>query len=115
MFLLLPLISKVLERVTHDQTKAYLKKKNLLYNYQPGFRTNHSTNLCLSFLADKILKNFDEGLLTGMMLIDLQKAFGTINHEILFKKLKAMGSSEGCITCFQSYLTEGIVFISIKN
>ena len=47
------------------------------------------------------LKGFDEGLLTGMILIDFQKAFGTINHEILFKKLKGMGFSEGCITWFQ--------------
>ena len=98
---LLPLISKVLERVIHDQTNAFLKGNNLLYNYQSGFRTNHSTNLCLSFLTDKILKGFDEGLLTGMILIDLQKAFDTINHEILFKKLKGMGFSEGCITRFQ--------------
>ena len=112
---LLPLISKVLERVIHDQTNAFLKGNNLLYNYQSGFRTNHSTNLCLSFLTDKILKGFDEGLLTGMILIDLQKAFDTINHEILFKKLKAMGFSEGCITWFQSYLSERIFFISIEN
>ena len=66
-------------------------------------------------MTDKILKAFDEGLLAGMILIDLQKAFDTINHEILFKKLKAMGFSEGCITCFQSYLSERIYFISIEN
>ena len=95
---LLPLISKVLERTIHDQTNAFLKRNNLLYNYQSGFRTDHSTNLCLSFLTDKIVKGFDEGLLTGMMLIDLQKAFDTFNHEILLKRLKAMGFSEGCIT-----------------
>ena len=112
---MLPLISKVLERVTHDQTNAFLKGNNLQYNYQSGFRTNHSTNLCLSFLTDKILKSFDEGLLTGMILIDLQKAFDTINHEILFKNLKAMGFSEGCITWFQSYLSERTFFISIEN
>ena len=93
-----PLISKVLERVIRDQKNAFFKQNNLLYNYQSGFRTNHSTNLCLSFLTDKILKGFDEGLLTGMILIDLQKAFDTINHEILFKKLEAVGFSEGCIT-----------------
>ena len=70
---LLPLISKVLERVIHDQTSAFLKGNNLLCNYQSGFRTNHSANLCLSFLTDKILKGFGEGLLTGMILTDLQK------------------------------------------
>ena len=63
----------------------------------------------------KILKGLDEGLLTGMILIDLQKAFGTINHEILFKKLKAIGFFEGYITWLQSYLSERIFFISIEN
>ena len=63
-----------------------------IYNYQSGFRGNHSTNLCLSFLTDKILKGFDEGLLTGMILIDLQKAFDTIAHEICYKNLKRSNS-----------------------
>ena len=108
-------ISKFLKRVIHNQTNAFLKGNNLLYNYQSGFRTNHSTNQCLSRLTDKILKGIDEGLLTGMILIDLKKAFNTINHEILFKKLKAKGFSEWCITWFQSYLSKRIFFISIEN
>ena len=108
-------ISKFLKRVIHNQTNAFLKGNNLLYNYQSGFRTNHSTNQCLSLLTDKILKGIDEGLLTGMILIDLKKAFNTINHEILFKKLKAKGFSEWCITWFQSYLSKRIFFISIEN
>ena len=78
---LLPLISKIIEKVVHNQTNEFLSANKISYNYQSGFRTNHSTNLCLSFLTDKILKGFDEGLLTGMILIDLQKAFDTINHE----------------------------------
>ena len=68
-----------------------------------------------SHLKNKILKGFDGGLLTGMILIDLEKAFDTINHEILFKKLKAMGFIKGCITWFKSHLSERIFFISIEN
>ena len=83
---MLPSISKIIERVIHYQTNAFLSDEDRLYNYQSGFQGNHSTNLCLSFLADKMLKGFDKGLLTGMILIDLQKAFGTIDQEILFKK-----------------------------
>ena len=66
-------------------------------------------------MTDKILKGFDKGLLTGMVLIDLQKTFDRIDHEIIFKKLKAMGFSKGSITWFQSYLFEIICFISIEN
>ena len=83
---LLPLISKIIEKVVHDHTNVFLSANKILCNYQSGFRTNHPTNLCLSFLTDKNLKGFDEGLLTRMILIDLQKAFDTINHEILLKK-----------------------------
>ena len=46
---LLPLISKVIEKVIHDQTSTFLNSRNLLYNYQSGFHKNHSTDYCLSF------------------------------------------------------------------
>ena len=44
---------------------------------------NHSIDKCLPFWNEKILKGFDDGLLTGMILIELQKSFGTSNHDIL--------------------------------
>ena len=49
-------------------------------------RKFHSTGSCLSYLHEKITKGFDSGLLTGMVLIDLQKAFDTIDRNILIKK-----------------------------
>ena len=64
----------------------YLTDNEIQYRYQSGFCKNHSTDTCLSYLTDKILTGFDSGLLTGMILIDLQKAFDTINHDILLKK-----------------------------
>ena len=76
---LLPLIPKVIKKVIHNQTSAFLNSRNLLYNYQSGFRKNHSTDFCLSFLNDKILKGFDQA---GIILIDLQKAFDTIDHDL---------------------------------
>ena len=52
------------------------EENNFLYSYQSGFRTNHSNDLCLSFLTDKILKGFDVGLglITGMISTDLSEA-----------------------------------------
>ena len=91
---LLPLLSKVFERVVLNQTEEFLSLNKVLYDYQSGFGKNHSTDTCLSFLNGKILKGFDDGLLTGMILIDLQKAFDTINHDILLKKLSIIGFSE---------------------
>ena len=66
--------------------QLFLDDNNILYNFQSGFRKKFSTDTCLSLLNDKISKGFDVGLYTGMILIDLQKAFDTIDHEILLKK-----------------------------
>ena len=86
-----------------------------MYNFQSGSRPNHSTNLCLSHLTDKILKWFDDGLLTGMILIDLQKAFDTIKHEVLLKKLKAIRFSEQSIQWFRPYLWDRIFLVETEN
>ena len=69
--LLLPLILKIIEKIF--TTRQMNSSQTTVY--QSGLRTHHSTNLSLSFLTDKILKGFDEGLLTGMILIHLTKSF----------------------------------------
>ena len=68
----------------------------------------------MSFLIDKVLKGFDEGLLTEMILIDLQKASDTKDHETLLQKLKAIRFSESTIKWFK-YLSERIFLVNIKN
>ena len=108
---LLPLTSKVIEKVVHNQTNEFLLDNKILCNYQSGFTANHLANLCLSFLTDKVLKGFDEGLLTGMILNDLQKAFDTI----LLKELASKGLSDKCIQWFRSYLCERIFFMEMEN
>ena len=93
----------------------YLTDSKILHKYQSGFRRNHSTDTCLSYLTDKIVTSFDSGLLTGMILIDLQKAFDTINHDILLKKMSLAGFSCQSITWFESYLSNRRFQVNIKN
>ena len=112
---LLPLISKIFEKIVHDQMIDYLAQYNILYKYQSSFRTKHSTNLCLSYLNVKILKGFDIGLLTGMVLIDLQKAFDMIDHNILLEKLRVIGFCDDTVNWFHSYLTNQVFLVSIEN
>ena len=109
------MLSKIFERVVLNQTEEFLSLNKVLYDYQSGFRKNHSTDTCLSFLNDKILKGFDDGLLTGMILIDLQKAFGTINHDMLLKKLSIIGFSDHTIKWFQSYLSNRKFTVNLEN
>ena len=62
---LLPVISKILEKVIHDQTMDFVTKKIIfLFKFQSGFQKFHSTDFGLSYLQDKVSKGFDSGLLT---------------------------------------------------
>ena len=83
---LLPLLSKLIEKAIHIQTQEYLDKNSLLYKFQSGFRKIFSTESCLVQLNDYIINGMDKGLHTGMILIDLQKAFDTLDHDVLLKK-----------------------------
>ena len=69
---LFPVTSKNLEKVIHHQTMEFGNKNSILYKFQLGFRKVHSTDSCLLHLQDKTAKGFHSGLLTGVILIDLQ-------------------------------------------
>ena len=112
---LLPIVSKIFEKAIHEQTMEHLTDNNILYKYQSGFRENHSSDTSLSHLTNKIMTGFDSVLLTGMILIDLQKLFDTINYDILLKKIASLGSPNHSIKWFQSYLSDRIFRVSIKS
>ena len=59
---LLPVLPKVIEKVVHEQTMKFLHDNDIFYKYQSCFRSNHSTDLFLSFLKDKSWKGFDNGM-----------------------------------------------------
>ena len=84
-----------------------------MYKYQSGFRKHHSTDTCLSYLTDKVKIGFEEGLLTGMVLIDLQKAFDTIDHSILLEKMSCLGFAGKTIAWYTSYLTNRYFIVNV--
>ena len=111
---LLPWISKIFKKIVHDQMIDYLTQCNTLYKCQSSFRTKHSTDLCLSYLNDQILKGFDNGLFTGMILIDLQKVLDTTIIYCVLKRLKAIGFCDDTVR-FHSYLTDWAFLVSTEN
>ena len=76
-----------------------------LYEFQSGFRSSYSTDTCLIHITDYIKLENDKGNFTGMVLLDLQKAFDTINHPILLNKLKWFGAYDITVQWFRSYLS----------
>ena len=103
------------EKIIHMQTQDNLSENNILYKYQSGFRTKHSTDTCFSQLNDNILTGIDNGMLTGMVLIDLQKAFDTIDHEIFFSKMVHLGFSQATISWYKSYLTNRTLLVNVEK
>ena len=92
-------------RIIHDQFYHYLTSNELLTNCQSGFRAKHSTVTSLLETTNKWSINIDNGLLNGVVFIDLKKAFDTIDHAILLDKLTHYGVDENTLRWFQSYLS----------
>ena len=101
----LPVVSKVLERIVHHQLHSFLSEHKLLNPYQCGFRRNHSTKFAAIAFLDYIRRRMDLGLLTGAVFIDLRKAFDSVDHEILISKLESYGLRDIELDWFRNYLT----------
>ena len=99
------MISKIIEKVIHEQTQAFLDENKILYRFQSEFKKHFSTHSRLSYLNNKIAAGFESGLHTGRILIDLQRALDTINHEILINKIEFLGFSKDVLLWFKSYLS----------
>ena len=111
----LSIMSKVMERVICEQLNDFIEKHDYLYELQSGFRSSYSTDSCLIHLSDHILKQQDKGQYTGMVILDLQKAFDTVNHKILTSKLRAMGVSQAAVNWFISYLGGRVQAVEISG
>ena len=111
----LPLVSKIIEKSINFQIEDLLNKKKLIYMYQSGFWTNHSTDLCLAQLIGFVATGMDKQIHTGMILVDLQKAFDTLDHGVLLEKMKYFGFRASVIKWFESYLSNRKFLVCIDN
>ena len=87
----------------------------MLYEKQFGFQCNHSTDHAISQLVSEILHSFDDNKFTLGVFIDLSKAFDTVNHQILIRKLEHYGIMGINQKWFTDYLTNRKQFISYDN
>lgn len=87
----LPCFSKILEKLIYKRLLKHLNTHNIIYQYQYGFRKNHSTYMALVELTDRILTALNNNEYTLGVFLDLSKAFDTVHHEILLKKLFKYG------------------------
>ena len=101
---ILPTISKILETFVKDKLADYLTENKLLTECQHGYIKNKSTSTALLALLQQIITGFDERKLTQIAFCDLSKAFDTVDHNILIRKMENYGIQEGALTLLISYL-----------
>ena len=111
----LPILSKIYERHIYDSLYTYLTVNNLLYGFQSGFRSSHSTESALIRLIDQLLFELDQDKVSGLLCVDYSKAFDLINHDILIAKLKIFGIDGKDLQLFRSYFTDRRQYVSVKE
>ncbi len=111
----LPVFSKILERLMYNRLLKYFESNSLLSSNQFGFREKHSTYMALASLVDNITKELEQRRHCVGIFIDLSKAFDTLDHRILLDKLNLYGVRGLANAWFTSYLSNRQQFVQIGN
>ena len=102
---LLPLPGKLLEKIIHQRMLQFLESNNLLDCNQGGFRPNRSTIDTVGRISDLIFKAMNNNEITLVAFVDLKKAFDTVDHNLLVKKLDCIGIRTKLLKWSENYLT----------
>lgn len=101
---LLPIPGKIMEIIINEEIMAYLESNNLLADAQMGFRKGRSTIDGRFGLVDEIYRANNASHYLVAVFVDLTKAFNTVNHHILLRKMESMGFSGKMLSLMKSYL-----------
>ena len=112
---LLPLISKVYEKVMHNRLYNHLVKNNIIHNTQFGFRAGHSCEHALFTAQNTILSALSKKEVAVLLLIDFSKAFDMVDHGILLAKLEHYGVRSNALDWFRSYLSDRRQYVHVND
>ena len=102
---ILPLFSKIFEKIVHKRLYDYLTKTGMLSETQFGFRKGHSTSDAVHSLCDIVNRCFERGEIPLTVFIDFRKAFDTVDFKILLKRLQSLGVRGNYLKWFDSFLS----------
>ena len=104
---------KIFENIVHQQVSEFLKQNDILL--QSGFRTSHSTDTAVLCVSDYILEELSKGQYVRAVLVDLKKAFDTVDHGIFLKKLFYLGFRDASFDWSQFYLCDRLQCSVIRD
>ncbi|MEE4247924.1 MAG: reverse transcriptase family protein, partial [Kangiellaceae bacterium] len=102
---LLPLFSKVFEKLIHKRIMKFVEDNSILSPHQFGFQSGKNTSMALISAVHKIVEVLEEGHVALGVLLDFQKAFDTVQHNILVRKLNKYGIRGAPLDLITSYLS----------
>lgn len=112
---ILPVMSKIIERVACAQLTNYLEAQNILPANQSGFRRGHGTATALTNVVDDAISASDSKHATFLVLLDFSRAFDCVNTELLIAKLSYYGLSLNTCLWFKSFLSGRKQYVVTEN
>ena len=111
----LPVFSKLLERLVYNRLIDFINNNRILYEYQFGFQKGESTHFAIMLLTDKITEALDRGECLIGVFLDFSKAFDTVDHAILLTKLRKYGIQGVELQWFSDYLFNKLQYVTYNN
>ena len=108
-------IEEILERLMYKRLYTFLDNKSIIYDLQFGFRQQYSTSHALINITENIRKALDDGNIGCGVFVDLQKAFDTVDYQILLANLNHYGIRGVSNDWFKSYLSNRHQYVSING
>ena len=108
---ILPILSKIYERVVLEQITNFIEKKLIYHHYQSVYCKNHATATLLAKLRDGIKKAMKTREIILAVLTDYSKVFDSIDFSVLIKKMHTLSFSKFFLYWTFSYLTDRPHFV----
>ena len=115
LFPLLRMFSKIFEKIIAEKMMKFINKNNIFSDSQFGFRTSSSTEMAVTSIYDKLLQNLDNKKITRSIFLDLRKAFDSVHHDIILKKLHHHGFRVTILSLFEDYLNNRKICTKINE